>query len=257
MRVNVMVLCLVLFSLLTNCKSVNKAVDVRAKNISTEKIISNHQRSKFKGETYTATLHTEIQKPRNLSANIRLRAERDQVIWMSVSKLGINIAKFLATKDSVKFYNKLTKTYFEGDFSIVQQVLGASIDFYQLQNLLLGQAVVNLKSDEYKSSITSNNYQLRSKIKDSPLSYLFWVDPAHFKIKQQNINQKNPKRSMSVNYSEFQEVEGEFFPKKMQIISQSNDDMAAVNIDFRRVTIGNSLSFPFKFPENYQKISVK
>lgn len=257
LRITITVFWFAIFSLFTNCKSVNKVLDVRAKSLSAKKIIDNHHRAEFKHNTFSAALHTEIQKPRQLSANIRLRAKKDEVIWMSVSKLGINIAKFVATKDSLKFYNKLNKTYFEGDFSIVQQLLGAPIDFFQLQNLLLGQAFVDFNDTNYESSIVKNKHHLKPKEQGNFLSYLFWLDPVHFKINQQVIEQKNPKRFMDVNYVEYQQVNGEFFPKKMQITSKSEDGVAAIEVDFRRVILGHSLSFPFKIPDNYQKISSK
>src|ERR1700745_3042121 len=52
------------------------------------------------------------------SFNVTVRTRKDSVIWMSISKLGIDAARVLITKDTVKFTLGLTeKKYFVGDFS--------------------------------------------------------------------------------------------------------------------------------------------
>ena len=47
----------------------------------------------------------------------------------------INVFKAKITPDKVRFYSPVEKKYFEGDFSMLEKLLGTKINFQQLQNL--------------------------------------------------------------------------------------------------------------------------
>ena len=75
------------------------------------------------------------------SFNVSVRCRKDSVIWLSISKLGIDAARVLITKDSVKFTMGLTeKKFFTGDFSYINQMLHADLDYDMLQALLFGNS---------------------------------------------------------------------------------------------------------------------
>src|ERR1700751_2902708 len=75
------------------------------------------------------------------SFNVTVRTRKDSVIWMSISKLGIDAARVLITKDTVKITIGLTeKKYFIGDFSYINDLLNADLDFNMLQALLFGNS---------------------------------------------------------------------------------------------------------------------
>lgn len=246
-----------LFFNITSCKSNKELVSSSSlRNLSTKKIIRNHTRNSFKHKTVSAMMSANLHRANKaLKANIKLRVKKDSIVWLSASKFGITFAKFIATRDSVKVYNKFDKTYFAGDFTIVQKILGAPVDFLQLQNILFGQALVSIDSEDYHSSVFKNSYKLEPKKEQELLSYFFLFDPSNFKIKQQTIQEIATKKTMNVAYDSYQKINNTFFPKKMEVTSNSKENSIA--IDFKRVAFDQKLSFPFHIPSNYQKISIK
>ena len=58
----------------------------------------------------------------NRSFNANLRICKDSAIWMSISPaLGIEVARVLIDKDSVRFINRLNSTYFKGGFAYLNK----------------------------------------------------------------------------------------------------------------------------------------
>src|SRR5690606_14237698 len=90
---------------------------------------------------------------RSQSITVSLRMEKDKIIWVKASILGITIAKVLITPDSVGYYETIGKTYFEGDFTLLGEWLGTPINFQQAQNLLLGQSIFDLNASQYTAEI--------------------------------------------------------------------------------------------------------
>ena len=163
----------------TSCKSkkaVIKTDDITS--LTSKKIIKNHVQNEFNQQTLAAKLKTNYKDNKtNVSLTIKLRLEKDKTIWMSATKLSIPVAKIMITPDGVKFYEKIKRTYFEGDFSYLSKLLGAELDFDKFQNLLLGQAILDLKEQKYEASLNGNSHQLKPKKGNINFDILFWVNP--------------------------------------------------------------------------------
>jgi hypothetical protein len=68
--------------------------------------------------------------------SLNLRMEFDKTLWLSASIL-VPIAKLLITPTRVGFYEKFQKTYYNGDLSFINEQLGTTYSFSDLQNILV------------------------------------------------------------------------------------------------------------------------
>src|ERR1700741_1846999 len=95
------------------------------------------------------------------SFSVSVRCRKDSVIWMSMSKLGIDAGRVLITRDSVKFTMGLTeKKYFKGDFSYINQLLHADLDYDMIQSLMFGNSAQFYDEEErLKPGKDRNNCQ--------------------------------------------------------------------------------------------------
>ena len=91
-------------------------------------------------------------------------------------KIGIIRAKI--TPQSVAFYNKLDNTYFEGDFEYFSKLLGTALDFEKVQNIILGEALFNLKDETYNVSVHEGKYVLQPKNQRELFEIFFLVNPS-------------------------------------------------------------------------------
>ena len=86
--------------------------------------------------SYRGTLSISNVNPDNL--NVFMVNRKDSIIYITVSKMGIEGGRLVLTPDSVKFLNHLNSTYYAGGYSIAEQLNLMKIDFYIIQSLLIG-----------------------------------------------------------------------------------------------------------------------
>jgi hypothetical protein len=250
---------IVILLVVTSCKSNKDLVNSsKINNISTKKIISNHYNNNFHQQTIYAKLNAKYSdKKTSASVSIKLRLEKDKTIWMSATKLGIPLAKVKITPNRVVYYEKLQRTYFDGDFSLLSKWLGTELDYEKVQNILLGQAVLNLKKGKYNSVIDKNSYQLSPKKENELFGILFFMNPDNFKLDKQEIRHPEKQQLLSVSYPNYNKIKGEQFPKNIYIRASDHKNLTTIDIEYRSVEFNKELTFPFSIPKGYKEISLK
>lgn len=186
------------------------------------------------------------------SLNITYRIEKDKTIWLSAKLMGLlTVAKVLITPEEVQFYEKINHTYFKGDFSIAQKYLGVTVNFEQLQNLLLGVNFYPIK----KKSLYYNAPDFVSFEEAEPLLiFTAILDARQFRLKEQKLAKKD--RSLHVIYKEFRRLNSYQFPKDIFILANENEASVRINLDFKSASLNESLSFPFSIPSNYKPVEL-
>lgn len=115
-------------------------------------------------EWFSAKVGTEVTiqgEKKAFKTNLRLR--RDSALWLSISPaLGIEVARMLITKDSVKFIDKINDQYYLGDQAAISEKLGVKLDFDMLQDLMVGNAVLYDPTDDYISDEEDAHFLLFS-----------------------------------------------------------------------------------------------
>jgi hypothetical protein len=239
----------------TSCKS-SKITDTNIRlGMSAKKVIKNHYNNAFDKETITARLKVKYFGKSNLpGVTASLRLKKDETIWVSLSKFGFPVGKVLITPNRVTYYEKINKTYFDGDFSLLSNWLGTELDFKKVQNLLLGQAILNLKNEKFLIDLQKDKYQLTPKKENDLFSILFLINPGNFKINSQEISQKEEKRTLTINYNNYTKVDGEIFPKEIHITASDVKNTSTIDVNYKSVMFNNPVSFPFKIPKHYKRI---
>lgn len=250
---------LLFFLIFTSCKSKKNVVGSGAiQTVSTKKIIHKHYEHVFDQQTIDAKLNAKYKdKNKSVTINIKMRLEKDKAIWMSATKFGFPVAKVLITPTRVRYYEKLSNTYFDGDFSLLSKWLGTDLDYEKVQNLLLGQALLNLKDGRYSSSILNETYQLAPKKKNDLFAILFFLNPKNFKLDKQEISHPEKEQTLLVSYPNYQEIKGQQIPKYLEIKAIDNKKTTNINIDYRSVELNKKLTFPFSIPDGYTEITLK
>ncbi len=72
--------------------------------------------------------------------------EKDKVIWLSAT---LGLARLMITPEKVQFYNKIDNEFFDGDYKLLSDFVGVELDFYKVQNILLGQTIFPLDDKSY------------------------------------------------------------------------------------------------------------
>lgn len=245
-------LCLVI----TSCGSKKKALNIEDK--AAAKVIASHYGSEPDFETLSSRvkLHYE-DSDRSQSVTVSYRMKKDSAIWISAQLLGFPLAKALITKNRVSYYEKIGKTYFDGDYSLVSKWLGTPLNFEKLQNLLMGQAIYDLREDSYKLTESSQGYQLVPSNELLAIKKMFLLDPKNFRASAQQLNQAKENRSVTVTYSSYQNVNGKTFPEDIKIIANESGKSTNIDLTFKQVELNERLTFPFEIPSGYDEIEIE
>ena len=185
--------------------------------------------------------------------NVSLRMEKDKVIWMSAP---LGVVKAHITPNKVSFYNKLQNEYFDGDFSYLSELLGTELDFEKVQNLLLGNAVLDLKKEKFNAEVYNGTYQLKPKKARELFKILFQLEPKNFKIAAQEISQPENMRHLQARYT-YQDISGKVLPDEVKIVAEEAGDLTTIDLSFRNLELNKPMNFPYKVPKGYDKITLK
>jgi hypothetical protein len=268
-KIQIILTIALLIAVFTSCKSTRRVVKKPLKEYGADYLFEKLKENQFRFEYLIAkfSLDLIIDNKKN-SLNGQLRIRKDSAIWISLSPaLGIEMARILITNDSVKFMNRLKKTYFVGDNSFVKDFLNSNVDFDVLQSLILGNDLTYYDDGKFHASYDSKEYHLvtagRHKLKKyvktaDDASRIFiqniYLNPETFKITRMKIKETvEESRKLEADYSDFREVDGQLFPGTI-FYKLSADTPIDVKLQYSRITTDKPTKFPFKIPSKYSRI---
>ncbi len=257
MRLYKLSVLLLILGLSVGCRSTktltsNAGID---KNMTAKQIIRENSKQDVRFKTLQAKVRVDYTEGNSSNgATVNLRIEKDKVIWMSAP---LGLARLMITQDSVRFYEKLNNQYFDGDFSLLTKILGTEIDFEKIQNILLGEAIFNLKDDTYIMVPNEESYVLQPKDQRALFELFFLINPGFFKLDSQQLFQPNEKRMLQIDYKKYQEVSKQIFPENIRIIAVENNKEIIIDLDLKAITLNGEVRFPFSIPSGYKEIELE
>ena len=243
--------------LMVNCKSAKSVIasGEASSKLSAKQVIKQHQKSDTDFETLQGKVRIDItQNQKQQGSTFNLRIEKDKVIWLS-AKLGL--ARMMITPDKVRFYSKLDNEYFDGDYELLSDFVGVELDYQKVQNILLGQAIYDLKEAPHTVEVNDNSYALQPKNQSALLELFYLINPSHFKMDSLQLFQQLKNRILQVDYKSYQEVEKQVLPKDIRIIAVEDADEVAISMEFKSLSLNEEVRFPFRIPSGYKEIIIK
>ncbi|PKA82884.1 uncharacterized protein DUF4292 [Ulvibacter sp. MAR_2010_11] len=227
------------------------------KSFSAKKITESHAAASPNFSTLAGRLQVVYEDNNKLqSITVSLRMEKDKIIWVKASLLGITIAKVLITPDRVSYYETIGSTYFDGDFSLLSEWLGTDIDFEKAQAILLGQSMFNLNTMDYTVKVAQNQYQLSPKQQPQNFIHYLFLNPENFKVVSGSLSQPNDSRLLSIRYRDYQKIDGGFYPSDILINASEKESTTKIELNYKKIELNVSVSFPFTIPEGYEEIQL-
>ncbi|MEN8187154.1 MAG: DUF4292 domain-containing protein [Bacteroidota bacterium] len=248
---------ILIFSLVISCKS-SKATKTELAGMSSKNIIKKHYTNKSDINKIKGSFVVKYRGKNEIpNLNASLRFARDSAIWISFSKLGFPVGKIFITKNGVKFYEKINKSYFDGDFSLISNWMGTEFDFQKIQNLFLGETLIDLKAQKFYSQVDQNNYLLVPKKKNPIFDMLVWIDPVNFKVKKEEFKKYQADVLLTILYKNYTALNEVLIPNRFSINVKDKKKKTNIDINYNDMFEVTRLTFPFKIPENYKPIKLK
>lgn len=207
------------------------------------------------------------------SFDIKVRIRKDSAMLVSIQYiLGVEVAKILITKDSVKMVIYPRKQYFKGDYNYINELLHADLDFDLLQAVLFGNS----------AEFDDNDLKLKPVTDRQNCRYALSTE-RKFKLKRIEQGQKEPKKSLQtmtldpltfkINKNEFVDVETnrifianyEKYPAATDSVyapRHVNIDIVAekkvnLKIDYVRIEKNEPQRLTLNIPAKYEPMPIK
>ena len=258
---------------LTSCKTTHKVTTpvVKEEKKDTDRTAPDLQQlindNAFKATSFSAkaAVKTSIGEESN-SFNINLRIKTDSIIWISVSPLlGIEVARVMVTRDSVRFMDRINNKYSVSDFNFFNDLLQVNVDFDILQGVLTGNLFA-YKKDKFNSVYVEDKYYILStlskrKLKRSledidpnkPIVQDLWVNDQNYRITRLSVDDQRLQKSLLTDYSDHRSTDGGLFPFHSKTVIKA-EKQVEIDIEFNKITLNNDPEFPFNIPSGYEKI---
>lgn len=181
-------------------------------------------------------------------ANIRMK--KDSIVWISVTVAGIvQVARAIITPDSFRAILYTEKQAFEGPISKVNNIMPAGLDFYSLQNILLGNTVLHNAAAVHAAE-AGTNWVVRLQKEN-------YIEQAEFDRsdsslrKSQVVTQGVSNRSLSHSLSNFALFGNVRLATDRVLYILSDSSSMTVDMNYSNITINEEQTYPFSIPKNY------
>jgi len=249
---------LVSFYFLVSCSAKKAVITEKVFNdkLTADKIIENHYKNKLNFNTLYIKSNVSYKDPnqsQNVTAEIKIK--KNEIILVSIRILGITMAKALITPEKVQYYEKLNSSYFDGNYSALSKLLGTELDFQKVQNLLLGEAIDNLRNGKYNFTLEDNKYKLAS-VSNSGISKTFYLSGDNYLLNKEDISQPGLERMLQVIYPVRKSAEEYNLPSGISIEANQKSEKTTININYNSISFNEELSFPYSVPNSYERVFI-
>lgn len=182
--------------------------------------------------------------------------------------------------------------YFIGDLEQLSEKTGIDLEFEMLQNLLIGNAIgLDRDENKFRTEINDDKHLLISKYKrkmrrmvgvddrkldsdtiilnqndpryqrtmkrvdegDELIVSRYWLEPDHYRLVKSVFNDLIRARVMEVYHTEFEDFEGQTYPKLTNLSVNDGQKLLTMNIEILKLATDKTYEFPFEIPDDYPR----
>ncbi|MGZ3898683.1 MAG: DUF4292 domain-containing protein [Bacteroidia bacterium] len=206
------------------------------------------------------------------SFDIKLKIRKDSAMLISIQYLlGLQVAKVLITKDTVKFVDYIHKNYFIGDFNYINDVINADLDYDVLQAVLFGNSaeyhdeenrlkpVTDRQNCHYLLSTERKRRLRKIKQGESDLKkalQTLTLNPDNYKIIKNEFVDPSTNRSFTADYRNFTQKDSVYAPYLVDIDIQA-EKKAKMKIEYVRIEKNTPQKLDLNIPPKYELMQIQ
>ncbi len=191
------------------------------------------------------------------NANINIRVRKDSVIWLSVSKLGIEAVRGVITRDSITIIDKIHKEYSVYDFPTLSKQFNFNMNFELLQALIIGNLPLPKRPAQ---KIKNERDYLLLRQSEGKVLVENYIGEQDRKLKKLMVTEQPTKNTLRLDYEDFTSLNNFLFPytSLVTLDYKSRTDgqfyQTLLRIKHNKVElVDKSPGFPFTIPASYQR----
>ncbi|PWJ53733.1 uncharacterized protein DUF4292 [Dyadobacter jejuensis] len=191
------------------------------------------------------------------NVTVNMRVSKDSLIWLSVSGVGLEVARGLISRDSIVFLDKIHKEYFNVTYAELSEKYQFQLSYGLLQSVIVGD--LPFPVDSAVSVSRQEGQYVFSQVIDRIVSQNF-VGIENRKLLGMKAVENASNNTFTIQYKDFEKVDGMLFPfeSSLNLDVRSPQDQqnyqTQVGLRHNKVEVTNeSPGFPFSIPSSYKR----
>lgn len=236
------------------CKSAKKAETTTVEDISANKLLDHLVKNQVKADWLEAKAKISYDgEDQRVSAAATIVVRKDSLVWMSVRKLGFEVARVQIDKDSVYVINRLSNEYTIQGLDYLAESYNLPANLKTIQAILLGNPVfvntrdMQLNKEEAQYHLVSSSGQMENH---------FWLDIASLALVRTRYGDLRNRREVNLVLEDYQPLDAEQNFSYLRQIKVDSSELgeAAIEIDFSDVKINVPQEIRFSIPSRYTRV---
>lgn len=191
------------------------------------------------------------------NANVSIRVRKDSLIWVSVSKLGIEAVRGLISRDSIMIIDKIHREYSVYDFPALSKQFNFNLNFDLLQALIVGNLPLPKRPAQ---KIKNERDYLLLRQSEGKVLVENYIGEQDRKLKKLMVTEQPTKNTLRLDYEDFTSLNNFLFPytSLVTVDYKSKSDgqfyQTLLRIKHNKVElVEKNPGFPFTVPANYTR----
>lgn len=191
------------------------------------------------------------------NANVNIRVRKDSIIWLSVSKLGIEAVRGRITRDSITIIDKIHREYSVYDFPTLSRQFNFDMNFDLLQALIVGNLPLPKRPAQ---KIKNERDYLLLRQSEGKVLVENYIGEQDRKLKKLMVTEQPTKNTLRLDYDDFTSLNNFLFPytSLVTVDYKSKTDgqfyQTLLRIKHNKVElVDKSPGFPFSIPSSYTR----
>ena len=198
---------------------------------------------------------------KEISLNGTLRMKRDEVVQLSLTFFGIEMARLEFTPEYVLIIDRSNKRVLRADYKNVDFLAQTGVDFHTLQALFWNELFVPGEKNitQYPDVFQARTVGPETVLLLSHLPFLnyeFRTVSDRCQLTQTTVSPKSGKHSVSCHYANFEPLEQNHFPRQMSF-SFSGDQKFGLSLSFSRLNCGETFNTRTEVSSRYKALSAE
>lgn len=191
------------------------------------------------------------------NTNVNIRMKKDSVIWLSVTGVGLEVARGLITRDSIVFMDKIHRDYFVFNYEQLSKQYNFDLNFELLQSVIIGNMPFPLQPEG--KFVKENDFYVAKQVVNR-LEVDNFIAEASLKLSRLKATEVPTQNTFTLDYEDFRQVSNFLFPFTSLInlnVRSAKDqqvNQTTMRLKHSRVElVTQSPGFPFNVPSGYKR----
>jgi hypothetical protein len=276
---NIVVVVSICIILLNSCSSKKPTATIKPRElrqISHQQLYDSIRLNYGNYSNVSIRFSAQLVNPKPIQIKGTIRVKKDSIIWVSITPaLNIEAVRCVLTPDSVRYINRIDKTYYEGGYDIIQKITAVPMNYSALQSVLLNEMIyypfeLNIDTLQVfqtyqiakrKNELVAQNYSFRERRAiagrraDTTAifqSMNFMIDC--FRVSEFAIVDDAKNLKVQTKYSFFTLIDSIAFPKILTFEVKSHKKRMEFILNYEKVEFNIEQTYPFGVNAKYKQI---